>query len=318
MNVCVLGATGFIGQHLVERLVLLGHQVSVLSRSEPSVSNIRFPAKSVRWTVGDWNEPGKLVAALKKAEVCFHLISTTLPRSSNDDPIYDVTSNVCGTINLLETALISGCRKVVFVSSGGTVYGAPRSLPITELHPLEPNNSYGIGKLAIEKYLQLFFNLHGLEYGVVRLSNPYGEGQQPNRMQGAVSVFLHRALAQKTIEIWGDGSIVRDYVYISDAVDGLIKVANYAGAERIFNIGSGLGLSLLDIVSEIEKLLMRKINVHYTKGNQFDVPVNVLCIDRAKSLLGFEARMPFNLGLQRTAQWHQTLHRNSKEAISGY
>lgn len=317
VNVCVLGATGFIGQHLVERLISLGYAVSVLSRSEPDVARVRFPTKSVRWTVGDWNDPSKLTEAMAGADICFHLICTTLPRSSNEDPIHDVTSNVCGTIRVLEAALASGCRKVVFASSGGTIYGVPQSIPIAEFHPLEPNNSYGISKLAIEKYMKLFFNLHGLEYGIARLSNPYGEAQATDRAQGAVSVFLHRALTYKPIEIWGDGSIVRDYLYIADAVDGLIKVANYAGIERIFNIGSGRGLSLLEIVNEIETLLNRKVSVRHAAGNQFDVPINILSIDRAINALGFQPKVPFKAGLQRTAQWHQSYGRRAMEAISG-
>lgn len=311
-NICVLGATGFVGQHLVENLLAQGHNVSILSRISAKDARVRFSSSDVRWVVGDWRQSESLKEAMKDAEICFHLISTTLPRSSNEDPVYDVTSNVCGSIEMLQTAVNLGCRKVVFISSGGTIYGIPQSLPITELHPLEPNSSYGIGKLAIEKYLRLFSTLYGLDYGIVRLANPYGEGQQLDRSQGAVSVFLDRTLSGKAIEIWGDGSVVRDYIYITDAVDGITKVASYAGVEKIFNIGSGSGLSLIYILGEIEKLLNKKANVKFLAARPFDVPSNVLSIDRAKALLHFRPTTSFNQGLDLTASWQKQVLLESK------
>jgi UDP-glucose 4-epimerase len=308
MRCCVLGGTGFIGQHLVQDLVSRGDAVTVFSRSDADsvrANNPVFSVDAVHWVKGDWSDPVALAAALRGADVCFHLVSTSLPRSSNEDPVADITTNVGGTLRLLERVVALGVKKVVFVSSGGTIYGAPQFLPVSENHPLEPNCSYGIGKLAIEKYLQLFSTLHGLDYGIVRLSNPYGEGQQVNRAQGAVSVFLDRVLRSRSIDIWGDGSIVRDYIYVADAVDGILRVAEYQGPEKIFNIGSGMGRSLTDILAAIESLLGCKADVRFLAPRAFDVPVNVLCIERARALLGFDPKISFAEGIDRTASWQK-------------
>lgn len=308
MRCCVLGGTGFIGQHLVQDLVCRGNAVTVLSRSDADTvrqTNPVFSVDAVQWVKGDWSDPVALAAALQGVETCFHLISTSLPRSSNEDPVADITTNVGGTLRLLDHAVALGVKKVVFVSSGGTIYGTPQFLPISESHPLEPNCSYGIGKLAVEKYLQLFSTLHGLDFGIVRLSNPYGEGQQVNRAQGAVSVFLDRVLRGQSIDIWGDGSTVRDYIYVADAVDGILRVADYRGPEKIFNIGSGTGRSLTDILAEIESLLGCKADVRFLAPRAFDVPVNVLCIERARTLLGFDAKVAFAQGIGRTANWQK-------------
>ena len=135
-------------------------------------------------------------------------------------------------------------RKFIFVSSGGTVYGIPQEVPIKESHPTEPICSYGISKLAIEKYMNLFHLLHGMEYCVLRLANPFGERQRVAAAQGAVTVFLDKALRNEEIEIWGDGSVVRDYFYVSDAVSAMTKALAYEGSSGVFNIGSGVGQSL--------------------------------------------------------------------------
>lgn len=159
---------------------------------------------------GDLGNHGLIREALEGIDVVFHLASTTLPKTSNDDPGYDVRSNVVDTIQLLEACVDAGVRKVIFASSGGTVYGVPERLPIKEDHPTNPISSYGIVKLTIEKYLGLFHYLYGLDYAALRISNPYGPYQDPAGQQGAISVFLHRILSGQPIAIWGDGEIVRE------------------------------------------------------------------------------------------------------------
>ena len=310
MHCCLLGGTGFIGGHLLRKLLEQGHTVSLLSRKSADANMSLppdLPTDRVRWIVGDFRDMSAVANALEGAEQCFHLVSTTLPRSSNDDPIYDISSNVNGTLAMLQTAISLGVKRVIFVSSGGTVYGTPQFLPVSENHPLEPNCSYGIAKLAIEKYLQLFLTLHGLDYRIIRLSNPYGEGQQFNRAQGAVSVFVHRVLTHERIDIWGDGSTVRDYIYVEDAVRGILGVANYSGGERIFNIGSGQGRSLNSILREIEMALRCTADVSYLPGRAFDVPTNVLSIDRARLLIGFNPETDFAEGLARTVEWQRSV-----------
>jgi UDP-glucose 4-epimerase len=261
------------------------------------------PANSLEWVQGDFAQAQQVSAALAGCEVVYHLISTTIPRSSNDDPVFDVQSNVIGTLRMLEQAAKAGVRKIVFVSSGGTVYGIPQEVPIKEEHPTQPVCSYGIGKLTIEKYLHMFRLLHGLDYCVLRLANPFGEGQSAAGAQGAVAVFLHRALSGQTIEIWGDGNIVRDYFYVSDAVRALLLAKDCSSEQRVFNIGSGKGMTLNQVADAIEDVVGHKIDRSYLPGRSFDVPVNVLDISRARQALGWRPKTTFEEGLRRTCSY---------------
>ena len=299
----VLGGAGFIGSHLAEALAQQGLRVKLFDR--PHVDRLPlFPrAKGFELFTGDFLNPRALAPALEGTELVFHLVSTTLPKNSNDNPVYDVESNVIGSLRLLELCREHGVRKLVYVSSGGTVYGVPRTTPIAEDHPTEPISSYGIHKLMVEKYLALAHRLHGLEYRIVRPANLYGPYQRLDIAQGAVAVFLDRALRDQPIQIWGDGSVVRDYVYVADAVDAMLKVASFEGAQRIFNIGSGMGTSLNQLVAEIEKLLGRSVKVDHTGSRAVDVPVNVLDASLAERQLGWRASTPLGEGLRRTCEW---------------
>ena len=296
----VLGGAGFIGSHLAEALARDGQRVRIFDR--PHVDRLPQLQRFELFT-GDFLNPQALAPAIAGAEVVFHLISTTLPKNSNDNPAYDVESNVLGTLRLLELCRRHKVRKLVFVSSGGTVYGPPRSTPVREDHPTEPICSYGVHKLMVEKYLQLEHHLHGLDYSVVRPPNLYGPRQRLDTAQGAVAVFLDRALRGEPIEIWGDGSVVRDYIYVADAVEALVKASRFKGEPRVFNLGSGRGTSLKELVAEIEKLLGKPVKVNYSAARALDVPVNVLDASAAARHLGWRASTPLAEGLRRTYDW---------------
>ncbi|MET0507558.1 MAG: NAD-dependent epimerase/dehydratase family protein [Burkholderiaceae bacterium] len=306
MKYLVLGGGGFMGSFIVDALLARGDAVRIFDR--PSLVRYRefSPGEPVEWQEGDFQSAADLAAAVQGIDVVFHLVSTTLPKSSNDDPEFDVTSNVVGTIRLLDLSIRRGIRKVIFISSGGTVYGRPTTLPVGEDHPTEPIVSYGISKLAIEKYLRLYHELHGLEYAVLRVANPYGERQRVNAAQGAVAVFLHRALADQPIQIWGDGSVVRDYIHVSDVVDAFLAAAAYRGSQRVFNIGSGTGCSLNELLGHIESLLGRPVRREYLAARSFDVPASVLDITRAREVLGWSPSVSLRDGLARTIEFLQT------------
>jgi UDP-glucose 4-epimerase len=304
MSSClVLGGAGFIGSHLAEALAEEGHRVKLFDR--PHLDRLPLLARQHGFEVftGDFLNPQALAPALRGSEVVFHLVSTTLPKTSNDNPLYDVESNVLGSLRLLALCREHGVRKLVFVSSGGTVYGLPRKVPVDEGHPTEPICSYGIHKLAVEKYLHLAHRLHGLDYCILRPANLYGPRQRLDIAQGAVAVFLDRALRDQPIQIWGDGSVVRDYVYVGDAVDAILKAARFQGEPRIFNIGSGVGASLNQLVAEIGKLLGRPVRVEHTEARALDVPVSVLDCTLARRHLGWSARTSLGEGLRRTCEW---------------
>ena len=307
----VMGGKGFIGSHLVDALLCEGFPVTVFDRANIPPLNDAAAVARVKWIDGDFTSEADVAKALVGRDICFHLVSTTLPQSSNADPVFDIETNVAGTARLLNHAVRLGVKKVVFISSGGTVYGIPRNVPISEDHPTNPICSYGITKLAIEKYLHLYRTLHGLDYTVLRLANPYGERQRIQASQGAVTVFMGKVLRGETIEIWGDGSVVRDYIYIGDAVAAMVKAARYSSDERVFNIGSGNGVSLNEILDGIENATGRTAARKCTAARAFDVPVSVLALDRARAALNWAPQTSFTDGLHKLMTWMQADARNT-------
>jgi UDP-glucose 4-epimerase len=305
MNCLVLGGNGFIGSHLVDHLLAEGHSVRVFDKYE---EHYRKPIPSVDYQYGDFGNRGLMMETLMGMDVVFHLISTTLPKTSNDDPAFDVQSNLVESLFLLEQCVTQKVKKVIFISSGGTVYGKPSVLPIPENSPTDPECSYGITKLAIEKYLYLYWFLHGLDYCILRLANAYGERQRPTATQGAISVFLERALRNDEIVVWGDGSVVRDYIYVTDIAHALIKALSYSGENKIFNIGSGQGHSLNEVIQVIEEVTGRALRVKYTDARSFDVPINVLDISRAKNQLIWAPMVSLRDGVARMHAWMSQEH----------
>ena len=300
----VLGGKGFLGSHLVDALLLQGNFVRVFDRPRTDfLEGACTSHENLEIVEGDFASESDVADAVVGCDVCFHLVCTTLPKSSNLDPVFDIETNLIGTVRLLNHALRAGIKKLIFLSSGGTVYGPPLELPISEAHPTNPICSYGVTKLAIEKYLGVFQQLYGLDYMTLRVSNLYGERQRILSSQGAVAVFLGRALNGEKVEIWGDGSIVRDYIHVSDAVGALLAALNGSGDERVLNIGSGRGITLNEVVAAIGCAMGTEVErVHVTKRS-FDVPANVLAIERAKRVLGWEPRISFADGLKRTLGW---------------
>lgn len=299
----LLGGGGFIGSALADKLLELGHRVRIFERPRIVLYRNFGLNESIEWVSGDYLSSADIREAMQDIDIVFHLISTTLPKNSNDDPIYDIETNLVGTLKLLNLSVELAVKKIIFISSGGTVYGIPQQIPIPESHPTNPLVSYGIGKLAIEKYLYLFNIMKGLNYVVLRVANPFGERQRTNTAQGVVPVFLKKAINKDVIQIWGDGSIIRDYVYISDVTDAFIKAMDYKGDSGIFNIGSGHGYSINDILIEIEKLLGYQVTRQYLPSRQFDVPINILNITNAKEILSWQPRINFRYGLEKTLLW---------------
>lgn len=307
MKALVIGGNGFIGTALVDQLIGRGIKVRVFDRYP---SRYKEPVDGVEYMIGDFANHGEVSQAVQGIDWVFHLAYTTLPETSNEDPVYDVRSNVIDTIQLLQECCNAGVDKFVFVSSGGTIYGVPQSVPITEEHPTEPICSYGITKLTIEKYLHLFHHTKKLEYSVARIANPYGERQNPNSKQGAVGVFLGCIARKQPITVFGDGEIVRDFIYIYDAADALIACADYVSAEkgpRVFNIGSGVGYSLNQIVDTIRNVVDVEVKVNHTPARQVDVKSNVLDIELARKLLKWEPKVDLETGIKRAWDWTKSL-----------
>ena len=300
MKSIILGGNGFIGSHLVDRLLSEGDSVRVFDRCEEPY---RKPNKDVEYCYGDFGNRALLKNALKDVRIVYHLISTTVPKTSNDDPIFDVTSNLVETLYLLQKCVELNVSKIVFLSSGGTVYGVPTSLPVSESSHTDPKCSYGITKLSIEKYIALFSEINGLDYAILRPSNPYGPRQNPNGLQGAIGVFLGRILNNQPVDIWGDGEVVRDYIYIDDLVDGIAISAKKSTHTKLFNLGTGSGYSLNFILGVIKDVLGRDFEVRYLAGRGFDIPRIYLDIQLAKMELGWTPSTSLAKGIGRTAEF---------------
>ena len=300
MQAVVTGASGFIGSHLVDGLLSAGYRVKALGRHLPGLiapaarthPNLSLVSVSLADRLA-------LQQTLEGADLIFHLASGSLPQSSNRDPHADVQVNLLGSLNLLEASRLTGVKRLVMVSSGGTVYGIPSVVPIPESHSTDPICSYGITKLAIEKYVALYRQLYGLEGLVLRVANPFGPRQRLDAAQGVVPVFLGKALRHEPLQIWGDGSTVRDFLDVADVVSALLAAADYQGKESLFNIGSGQGLSLNQLIALLEVQLNRSLEVEYLPTRGCDVPTNVLCIDKAHAFLGWSPKISVADGLSR-------------------
>lgn len=298
----VIGASGFIGRNLVGHLARHGIAVRALSRSGEAL--VEHPL--IEWVKGDMLDEASLQAALEGVDACLQLATTTKPASSNANIVHDITSNLIANVRLLEMLVARGGIRFVFLSSGGTVYGDAKMVPIPEAHSTEPKSSYGICKLTIEKYIVMFSRLHGLEAQILRVSNPFGEYQPHSDGQGVIASFLWRALNNQPVDIIGDGSVVRDYLYIGDVCDAIMATLNYHGTKQLFNIGQGRGQSVLEIVQEIEECLGSSVEMRFLPGRATDVRVSLLDCTLAHRELGWHPATSFSAGLERTAAWMRT------------
>lgn len=296
MSVLVVGGNGFLGSSLVEALRLHGRQVRVLDPSSPR--------GDIDWSGIDYREAGladagDIAEALEGVDLVYHLASTTVPGTSNRDPCFDVGSNLVGSLRLFHAMIGAGVRRIVFFSSGGTVYGNPARVPVDEQQPLQPISSYGVVKVAIENYLGMYRQLGQLDPLILRPSNPYGPRQSLHGAQGAVAAFLGRALRDEGVSIWGDGNVVRDYIHIDDLTEFAVR-AGISGKTGVFNAGSGTGHSLNELLGHVRRITGRSLPVEYMPGRAFDVDRIVLDIESARQAFGWSPRVSLGDGLDAT------------------
>ncbi len=296
----MLGGGGFIGSHLAEKLLDAGYSVRIFDIRNFSHKNISSLINKLEIVEGDFNNSKDIRSALIDIDYVFHLVSCTIPSNSMINPVFDIETNLVSSVRLLEECVLNNkIKSFTFISSGGTVYGVPKIIPIPETHPLAPLNSYGIIKNTIENYCSLYRKIYGLNCRIFRLSNPYGEHQNPHGLQGVIPVFLNKAITGEEIEIWGDGSVVRDYIYIGDVTEVLTTSLKVVSDDFIFNIGTGEGHSLNDILGVIEKIVNKRINIKYQQARTFDVQVNILDISKIKSVFTWEPQVGLKQGIEK-------------------
>lgn len=299
----ITGGLGFLGSHLADRLIAEGCRVRIVDRVRSSPRDRRGARRHVEIVEGALEDPSLLTQSLSGVDYVLHLAWSTVPKSSNDDPAFDVVSNVVASQRLWSACAAEGVSRVVFISSGGTVYGVPRIIPIPETHPTDPLCSYGITKLAAEKYLQLLGRTAGLSHIILRISNLYGEGQRPHKGQGAVSVFLHSIAAGTPISVMGDGLVVRDFLYVGDAVEAILSSLRCTTDARVMNLGTGIGTSLRQLLMTMAEVTGVKQRVAFGESRPFDVPANVLDARLAERELDWRPRVDLPEGLEQTWNW---------------
>ena len=295
----VLGASGFIGSRLCEILGSKIPHLKAFGRNSP------YPGafSNCEWIEGDFSDINQVANAIADCDTVVHLVNATTPASANVNRVADLEANVVSTLNLLDICVSSGVKKVIFISSGGTVYGIPSEIPTPETAKNDPITAYGVSKLTIEKYLSLYSHLYGLDYCILRVANPYGPYQTNKKNQGVIAAFLRHAIHDEPIDVWGDGSVVRDYIFIDDVVHAIELAIVKKTDQKIFNIGSGSGLSVTEIISTLELVINKKIKVNFLPGRNIDVPVSVLDISKAQTLLNWKPKITFDQGVQETYEW---------------
>jgi UDP-glucose 4-epimerase len=283
----VLGGGGFLGTNLCRRLRQQGCRVRAFGR------RALFPQElaGIEWMQGNFADGAALAASLHDVDVVFHLIHGLEG---------DLAQNVFRTLALLKMSAELG-QRMVFVSSGGAIYGRCSQIPTPETAPAEPMSAYGASNLAIEKQLHDHQNV--LDFRILRVTNAFGPFQIAHKKQGLVAALIDCALRDQPVEIWGDGSVVRDFIFVDDILDALESAAHDNSGTRIFNIGSGRGRTVREVISAIEVLLSKKIDIAWQAGRSSDVPISVVSIERAKQVLDWSPKTSFENGLELTISW---------------
>ena len=306
-KVLVTGGAGFIGSHVADAHLAAGDDVTVLDdlssgRRQQVPAGATFVQADVRSA-----EARELLASGGFTLLNHHAAQMDVRRSVAD-PVFDAQVNVLGLLNLLEGARLGGVRRVVFASSGGTVYGETKQLPVVEPAPKLPASPYGTAKLASEYYLATFSQLYGLETVALRYSNVYGPRQDPHGEAGVVAIFAHRVLAGEPLTVFGDGKQTRDMVFVEDVVRANLAASDAAlppvdGIDgRAFNVGTGSETSVNEIAATLVALAGHKLAIHHAPERPGELRRNALAVDKAARALRWRANVTIAEGLSRTLQ----------------
>jgi UDP-glucose 4-epimerase len=304
-RVVVMGGFGFIGSEVCRALVSAGYPVRVFQKESSQPSRLGGIVKQMEVVRGDQCSPDSVIEALKDAHTVVHLIHTTVPGSSMSRPGFDLQSNVVALTGWLSLLGQTSVKRVIYVSSGGAVYGVAKTLPIREDHELNPICAYGITKMACEKFVAMYCKLAGVDYRILRPSNAYGEHQPTNRGQGVVGVLNDRIAKGEPLEIWGSGRARRDYIHVHDIATAVTAAVDYSGDERIFNVSTGVGSSVLDLIDAFRKRVPDLPPAKHLPDRGFDVPDNVLDNSLLRRELNWKPVISLQEGIDRVVRARQ-------------
>lgn len=296
-SVLLIGGTGFLGKHLANKFLNSGIPVKIVSRN-----SCPFPAKTPHLTHYQFdieNDPPWLEIT-KDIETVFFLYSPNIPRSTKSTLSIDINSIVSIGQSLLDASVKNGVKKICFPSSGGAVYGISSDKILSEKSLTNPISIYGITKLLFEKLLLLYHHHHGLNYLIYRLSNVYGPHQNLDKPQGVISHWLKKIIEGRDIEIWGDGLVRRDYIFINDAIDAIYISSQSEIRNRVFNVGSGRSYHLVDIINILKSNLNLSFNYRHKSSDISDVEDATLNVDLFKSTFNWQPETDLEEGIQLT------------------
>ncbi len=299
MKILILGGSGFIGSHIVDQLLEQGHGIRVFDRSR---ERFRPTPAGIEFVAGDLSDTSSLIEALEGVDMVFHLVSTTVPATANMDPIADIRGNLITTVRLLELMRAQDVKRLLYLSSGGTVYGIPKCDPVPETHPLAPISSYGIVKATVESFIRMESEQHGLRAVILRPSNPFGPRQGHGGVQGVIGTFMRQLAHGETMKLWGDGSVVRDFIHVRDLARLCLACAEQ-DITGTFNAGSGQGHSMREIIDSISRVSGLPVKPTVRPGRAIDIPRIVLDIAAARETLGWQPRISFTDGLRENWEW---------------
>lgn len=299
--VLIVGGNGFLGSHLVDRLAADGHEVVVYDRfSTPAP---RYATTGVRAIVGDLADVDALGAAMRGVEQVFHFVSPSTPATADSDPLVDLRFGLPHSVALLQAAVDAGVSRVVYASSGGTIYGDQPIPAYRETDAPAPVSPYGIGKLAVEGYLRYFRRSYGLDTIALRIANPYSVRQQGAHGQGFIAIALHAAREGMPVLVYGDGSMVRDYVHADDVVASIAAMVDRPHQHEVYNLGGGRGVTVTELLALIERVTGATLRVTRSEVPRSFVERSVLDITRVVDEYGIRPVTTLEEGI--TAIWRQ-------------
>ncbi|MDT5266072.1 MAG: UDP-glucose 4-epimerase [Mycobacterium sp.] len=307
MRTLVTGAAGFIGSTLVDRLLADGHSVIGVDDLSSGRSTNLGPAERydgfefAKADIVDADLIGLL--ADTKPEAVFHLAAQISVKRSVDDPQFDSSVNVVGTVRLAEAARMAGVRKVVHTSSGGSVYGTPPVYPTSEDVAVDPASPYAASKVCGEVYLNMFRNLYGLDCSHIAPANVYGPRQDPHGEAGVVAIFAQALLSGRPTKIFGDGTDTRDYVFVDDVVDAFVRASGEVGGGQRFNVGTGVETSTRQLHSAIAAAVGAPDEPELHPPRLGDLKRSCLDIGRASAVLGWSPKVALEDGVARTVDF---------------
>lgn len=304
MKTLVTGGAGFIASHLVDRLIDEGHSVVVVDNlSAGRFENVNKSATFYKIDICN-STALELIFKKERPEVVNHHAAQVNVRKSVDTPMYDANVNILGSLNLCELSRKFQVKKFIYASTGGAVYGEPKSLPVKETCPVEPISQYGVSKHTVEHYLYIFYKLYGLNFTVLRYPNVYGPRQSPHGEAGVIAIFSEQILKNKRPTIFGDGSKTRDYVYVGDIITANMTVLNNSGNGEIYNLGWGKEITDYEVFETVRRAFLSNIKPIFGQKRPGEIEHISLDSSKATKALGWKPKITFEEGVNLATKYY--------------